>query len=206
MQTRRVKFATKHWGLDKLKTLDIGCGSGNELQYFGKGSVGLEGLRTKVETAKRKKLNAIQWNIMDPLPASFKNSFETVWCSNVFEHVLSPHRFLMEVRKVLIPEGLFIAIVPCTRSILKIRPWTDYLAADHINFFTAKTLRLTVERAGFKILFLGSPSFPHLPLRMAKWLTAIAPHFMVAARIIHPFQYPQKAHKILVNGNIIFKE
>jgi hypothetical protein len=71
-----------------------------------------------------------------------------------------------------------------------------------VSFFTPATLRLTVERAGYEVVFLGAHSFPWLPRWAAAALRVVAHDVTVAARPIEGFQYPAKAHKRLVAGRV----
>jgi len=126
-----------------------------------------------------------------------------VWASNLFEHVLAPHSFLIDLRRALRPNGLLLMVVPLTR-LLKAGPFKGHLAADHVNFFTVRTLRLTIQRAGYDVEDIMSSAFPGLPIRVSRALARCGPSVMVASRPISDFRYPPKAHKHLENGRIVF--
>jgi hypothetical protein len=85
-------------------------------------------------------------------------------------------------------------------------PWRGFLAADHVNFFTPRTLRLTLERAGFRVVFLGSASLPWVPRWLARLLRFVSPNVLVAGVPVPDFQYPDKAHKRLdEGGRVVFR-
>jgi SAM-dependent methyltransferase len=200
-QPKRVAFAIRHFGVDRLRVLDVGCGRGDYLEYFGPGSVGLD---LNPAAAIERGLVARTWNFADGIPTDLRAQFDAVWCSNLFEHVLAPHQFLIDLRMATAPPGrLFLALPNTTRY--SGRSWHGYLAADHINFFTPRTLECTLTRAGYQIDFLGSPSIPQLPLGVAARLGRVAPVLLAAATMIPDFQYPEKAHKRLVAGQIEWK-
>jgi SAM-dependent methyltransferase len=177
------------------KWLDLGAGDGTYLKFMSPGSIGLD---IKSNAEKRIK----SWNFNDPIPSDLENNFDVIWCSNLIEHVLSPHEFMIKIKKFLKPDG--ILIIACPQTLIK-NPfiYKGTLQGDHVNFYNLSTLKLSVKYSGYQILFAGTPSFTKLGSKFA----FIAPTIMVVARPIMNFQYPASAHKVLDgNGNIIFKE
>ncbi len=195
-QPRRLAFAIRHYRLDRLRTLDVACGSGLHLRHLAPGSVGLD-MNPQVAPG----LPVRPWNVDEGIPGDLWGSFDAVWCSNFLEHVLAPHQFLIELRRALKPSGWLFVVVPSTHR-LRRGPWLGAYAADHVNFFTPHTLRLTAERAGYDVEAVAAPSFPRLPAAMARAMASIGPVLFLAARLIDGFQYPAKAHKTLVDDQI----
>ena len=198
---RRLKFVFKLKDLPVGRWMDVGAGIGHYLKFMPHGSVGLD---IKQDHEK----NIYKWNFVDPLPAQFYKEINVVWCSNLIEHVLDPHRFLINLRKVFVPGGSGILLIACPNTIFfKKGPWRGTLAADHINFFNLRTLKLTMQYAGYKIAYSGSPSFPWLPIWFSRIIGPLGPTLLVGAQPIEDFQYPSKAHKILnSSGEIEFKD
>lgn len=199
---RRLDFALRHYGLGARPVLDIGCGPGEYLRHFGPGSVGLDLNPTRARNAG---LDARAWNFDGPIPQDLRGRFDVVWCSNLLEHVMSPHEFLIEVRRALAGGGRLFVAVPATTP-LRHGAWLGHLAADHVNFYTPRTLRRCVERAGYQIEFTGSPSLPALPVWVGKMTAGLAPVLLCVARVLDDFQYPAKAAKVLVDGEIVWKD
>ena len=198
VEPRRLKFVKS---LDIVKPkilstwLDIGAGNGNYLNFMPDNSFGLD---IKENLAKK----VLKWNFNDPIPNNLVGKIDVIWCSNLIEHVLRPHEFLIKIQKFLKPDGLLVVCCPQTliRNPLIFR---GTLHGDHVNFFNLTTLKLTIKYAGYKVCFSGSPSFKKLGSR----LSFMSPMIMVIAKKKQNFQYPDSAHKILdSNLNIIWKD
>jgi len=201
--TRRVAFAVRHFELAEKRVLDVGCGGGESLRHFGPGSVGLELNDEYVRRARSRGLPIHQWNFVDGIPSPLRGRFDAVWCSNLLEHVLSPHLFLLDLRQALVAGGLLLIVVPVSRR-LRVGPWGGFDAADHVSFFTPFTLRHTVARAGYDVRYLGCASVPGAPRTLSSLLAHVSPSVLLAASMVEDFQYPEKAHKQLVDGKPVF--
>ena len=198
---RRLAFALRLPGIPRGKWLDVGAGIGHYLQFMPRGSLGID---LKPDLSK----NILYWNFESGFPSELNNSINVVWCSNLIEHVLNPHKFLIEMRNVFNLNEDCLLFIACPNSIiLKKGPWKGTLAADHVNFFSLTTLKLTLEFAGYDIAFAGSPSFPKFPLWISKFLGPFGPTLLVAAKPIVNFQYGASAHKVLdFENQIKFKD
>ena len=194
---RRLKFA-QNLSLVKGKKeglwIDLGAGIGHYLNFMSDSSYGLD-----LNEQKKKKIYS--WNFNDEPRKEDLYQADVLWCSNFLEHVLRPHEFLVKIKSLLKPDGLLIIAVPNT-TLLNKGPFSGTLQADHVNFFNNSTLKLTIEYAGYEILFSGTSSFPKFGQLLAK----IGPTLMVVAQPKKEFQYPPGAHKFLnAEGEIEFK-
>ena len=87
--------------------------------------------------------------------------FDLVVCNDVIEHMADHDRFLREIRAHIAPGGVLIGSVPNMRhyralfELLVLRDWdyrdTGVLDRTHLRWFTARSLRRSLERAGFAI-------------------------------------------------------
>jgi SAM-dependent methyltransferase len=214
MIKRRLRYLKAHYSDALAKPmLDVGCGDGSHLYDFAPGSVGLEGRTFKAREGYR----IVHWNfgeeLTDALVAAGEHpSFKYVWCNDVFEHVLAPHPFLLNLRRVLDDDGVLFLGVPLVNGLafpnLSTRSnifnyFCGYLSQDHVNFFTFQTLKHTVEYAGFDVDGWYSPFFKSKRPPMFR----IEPVTVLALRKRPNFNYGPKAYKVLDEmGRLRWKE
>ncbi len=67
----------------------------------------------------------------------------------VIEHVPDPVGFLKRLRGCLDPKGQVFLTTPCGELRNGSRATNAYDTPEHVQFFTEKSLRLAVEKAGF---------------------------------------------------------
>ncbi len=176
--SKTFKRILRTFSLRNKAVLDLGCGSGQHLIHFGEGSIGVTSAKNEVGYGKEHGLQMIFGNVeqIDKLP--LQNQFDYIWANNLFEHLLSPHAFLMKLKNISNENTqiiLGVPMIPRHASLLKVSKFRGALASNHINFFTKKSLKLTVERAGWFVKeirpfifkntfldFLVSPWSPHL--------------------------------------------
>jgi len=87
--------------------------------------------------------------------------FDVVVCNDVIEHMPDHDHFLREIRAYIAPGGVLVGSVPNMRhyralfELLVLRDWdyrdTGVLDRTHLRYFTARSLRRSLERAGFTI-------------------------------------------------------
>lgn len=182
--------------LRDTKTLDIGCGYGEYLVQFGPGSVGLTTTLAEIEYGKGHGLNIVKGNaeLIDSL--GFDKLFEAIWANNLFEHLLAPHAFLLKLKKVARANGLLILGVPVIPAIPRLMNFNKFrgaLAVAHVNFFTRLSLKLTVERAGWRVAAIRPFIFSNGFLDFLA--SFIAPHLYVVAHNDLDFKYDPKKLK-----------
>ncbi len=180
--------------LETKSVLDIGCSYGEFLAHFGPGSVGVTLAPEGIVYARARGLAVREGNIEDAaFLSSITEKFDVIYANNIFEHLYSPHAFLIEVKKLLKEDGILVLGVPCVPGIsalLRFKKFRGSLSAEHINFFTRDTLRLTVERAGWIVERVRGFRFASAFLDHI--FDAAYPHFYVAARVDGSFDYSEK--------------
>ena len=74
-----------------------------------------------------------------------------MWAGEVLEHVADVVGLLAEVRRVLRRGGRLLVTTPCHGRLLRSRTRRAHFdpRADHLRFFTARTLRAVLADAGF---------------------------------------------------------
>jgi SAM-dependent methyltransferase len=197
---RAVRFVCEAHHLDRKAVLDIGCSYGQHLVQFGPGSAGIDAVERHVEFCRALGFDVALANVEDGLP-DFGRRFEAIFSSNLLEHLVAPHLFLLRLHALLEPGGKVFIHVPTMppfpivdRLLKRAIGHNGYLASEHINAFTPRTLAFTIERAGYtvedvvfvgarghRLLGLGEPIFRELGI------TAMA-----VARPNPGFTYPEK--------------
>lgn len=195
---RSTTFARvlRTFGLAKKKMLDLGCSYGEYLVCFGQGSLGVTTTTDEVTYGKRKGLNIIAGNVELIDELGIEGAYEGIWANNLFEHLLSPHSFLIRLKSVTAEGSLLILgvdVLPRIVSLTGIRKFRGALATPHVSFYTRETLALTLERAGWTIVTLRPFYFSNPFLDWcASWL---APHLFAVAKNDTTFRYPPKKRK-----------
>lgn len=152
---------------DKIdKAIEIGCGSGNTLQWLKKErgcrwTCGVELSPDAATKAKDKVELLIEGDIEKiELPLE-KEDFDLLLCLDVLEHLIDPWSVLKKLSFYVKRNGVVIVSIPNVRDVnvlgpLIIRGQWNYrdegvLDLAHLRFFTKKTAINLVERSGFKI-------------------------------------------------------
>lgn len=190
--SRTFAHLVQRFSLDKKTAVDIGCSEGYYLAHFGTGSMGVTIIPEHIAAAKERGLAVVEGNIEDPA-FSLPKKFDIAWANNLFEHMNSPHLFLMKVREFLKPDGLLILGVP-------VIPWFSFLtrfkrfrgayAASHVNFFTRRTLIETVRAGGWTVREARSFYFKNGAIDAL--INSLAPHIYIVAHPTPGFAYPNK--------------
>jgi 2-polyprenyl-3-methyl-5-hydroxy-6-metoxy-1,4-benzoquinol methylase len=151
--------------LDRVETrsrvLDVGCGEGRfaaELAGAGISVVGVDVAEEPLRRARSRHpfldLRIVPAGDIWPLPDA---SFDVVWAGETIEHVADTAGWLREVRRVLRPGGSLLLSTPAHGRLAMLRLALSGRAfdthfdprTDHLRFYTRRTLRRSLEDAGF---------------------------------------------------------
>jgi len=151
------------------QVLDVGCGEG----AFADAIAGLDAVPICVEVADEplRRLRARFPHLNDvrraaagePLPLADAEA-DAVWAGEVVEHVVDVGAFATELRRVLKPGGPLVLTTPDhNRALLARFAANPHLFdehfwpyADHLRFFTSRTLTTVLDDAGFADVTLTS--------------------------------------------------
>ena len=160
------------------RALDLGCGTGSFtalLEQAGATALGVEVAQAALRRARAQhpSLDFRLAPIDGPLPLP-EHSVDVVWASEVIEHVADTARWLLEVRRVLVPGGRFLVTTPNHGRLLIALGGLERFAeplGDHLHLYTARSLRGLLHEFGFDQVQVRSVGGPPLLRRM---LTASA--------------------------------
>ncbi|HEY4502304.1 MAG TPA: class I SAM-dependent methyltransferase [Candidatus Paceibacterota bacterium] len=179
--------------LGSKRVLDVGCGYGEYLDCFGKGSLGITTTKDEADYATGRGLAVVLGNAEQIDTLSLPEKFKVVWANNIFEHLLSPHAFLLKLKTVVAEDAtliLGVPVIPSVAFLMRMEKFRGALVSNHINFFNRRTLTLTVTRAGWHIDDIRSFICGY---RIVDKIFGLAtPHVYVIAKNNSLFQYPNK--------------
>jgi dolichyl-phosphate beta-glucosyltransferase len=132
--------------------LDIGCGTGGNLQEFAKlgNSFGLDASMQAVEFCKKRGLKNVIECSAEKI-AYRDNTFDVITCLDVLEHLPDPVEALREMKRVLKDSGKIIITVPAFRIL-----WSQHDdALGHLRRYERESLICDLTEAGFQIEKMG---------------------------------------------------
>jgi SAM-dependent methyltransferase len=179
----RFRTARRHQGIvEKFVTspgrvIDVGCASGSFLRVMadrGWDVIGVE--PSPSQAARATELLAgrgqIHQDILEHADLPESVNLLTLW--DVLEHVVEPRSFLRKCATLLQRDGVLALNVPRIDSfIAKLmgQSW-PLLLAEHLNYFTLKSLRLCAADAGLNLIAWGtrpvSFSFDYVLFRLSQ--------------------------------------
>ncbi|MBS2038497.1 class I SAM-dependent methyltransferase [bacterium] len=158
--------------VEPLELLDIGCGSGYNLQFLARygRARGLDMSEQALELCRRRGVQDVSLHEGEAIPFA-DASFDVVTAFDVVEHIEEDVTALIEWRRVLKPGGLLLIYTPAL-------PWLynehDRIA-HHKRRYLRKELREKLFRAGYQIEHLSYVNAFVLPLvllaRATAWLS-----------------------------------
>ncbi|HEX3800178.1 MAG TPA: class I SAM-dependent methyltransferase [Verrucomicrobiae bacterium] len=135
----------------KGSVLDVGCSSGGFLHQLNRRFPGdYQILGTDVSTAPLEHAAKMGVAIArgNFLTRDFGQKFDAITFWAVMEHLFEPHLFLRRAAELLKPGGICFVLVPNMGS-LAVRllgAKYRYIFPEHLNYFTAQTLKKFIER------------------------------------------------------------
>lgn len=152
-QREQVADFVGRFGLQGRRVVEIGCGDGHYLSLLTEAGAEVVG----VEPSSPFRLRALERGLRvhagyvteaEPAP---EGPFEAVVARQVLEHVPDPLDFLLGVRASLADGGVGLIEVPSLEQAYEQCRFYDFFA-DHLNYFSARTLRYALERCGFDVV------------------------------------------------------
>ncbi len=131
--------------------LDVGAGTGHLPRSVRRRSPGIEIHCVEESESLRDQLDHQGFTVSKNLDSiSSDRFFDAVLLIEVIEHVADPVDFLNRLRGHLNPSGRIFLTTPCGELRSGSRATNAYDTPEHVQFFTEKSLRLAVKKAGFR--------------------------------------------------------
>ncbi len=147
------------------RVLELGCADGFISRHLTERGCRVTAVEVDPEAAERARqwceqvlvydLNRLDWT------QQLKGKFDTVLCGDVLEHLVNPDVALRQIHTLLTPSGRVIISLPNIAHIrirLKLLfgkfeyESAGIMDVTHLRFYTYKTARELIERAGFRIV------------------------------------------------------
>ena len=165
-----------------LQILDVGCGSGTLGRLLKENGNYVEGITISEEEAQiagEKLDNLYVLDIENDL-SPIRKKYDFIIFADVLEHLRDPWGVLKNFKSCLTEQGKIIISVPniATWSIrfsLMLGKFeykdTGLMDISHLRFFTLKTCREMVQKAGYAITAVDvTPNFTYVFIRLIKFL------------------------------------
>jgi len=136
----------------QARLLDIGCNEGRGLKIYKHNGFSPDGLELNPRAAAVAR--SAGFTVYETLLEEFQPviAYDVVVLSNVLEHSLDPKRMLLEIARILKPEGQVWIACPNNQSWLRRvfgRAWINWHVPFHIVHFSPTTLRGLLLETGF---------------------------------------------------------
>jgi 2-polyprenyl-3-methyl-5-hydroxy-6-metoxy-1,4-benzoquinol methylase len=160
------------------RVLDVGCGEGlfaGELARAGASVVGIDVAREPLRRARAGSPQLDVRLVEEDGPLELDDaSFDVVWAGDVIEHVLDTAAWLSELRRVLRSGGRLLISTPAHAPLRMLalaaspRAFAAHFdpRADHVRFYSARTLRALLADFGFHDVRIQARAGPPLARRV----------------------------------------
>ena len=154
----KVLAFCEKYGVQTDSLLEIGCAFGTfcvEMQSRDKFKriVGVEPTPGLAETSRQKGIEVIE-EVIENIHFSEEDRFDVVVNFEVIEHIFSPKDLILQSKKLLKKNGLFIVTCPNGQGFdfQVLGDKCNSIDHEHLNYFNPKSLAILLESCGFEVL------------------------------------------------------
>jgi SAM-dependent methyltransferase len=180
LRARSILSRVRGRGRDGGAMLDVGCGRGDLLELFqnkGWRALGTQVSRTASSAARDHRHVEVVVGELPELGLS-KGSFQVITFFHVLEHLDRPAEYLRAAYDLLSSRGLLVVEVPDGSSPgfrLLGRRCLTFDFPHHLVFFTPSSLRLLLEKSGFRVADICRFSIEYSPFTTLQNLLNLLP-------------------------------
>ncbi len=151
-KSQAESFASRFQMKDKT-VIEVGCGDGNYLAHLARAGCRVRGIEPSAKfrnEALRKGFEVFEGYVDSKTPAPLA-PYDGFVTREVFEHVPDPNDFLQGIRHSVLPGAPGLVEVPSLEQALQYGRFYVFFS-DHVNYFSADTLSVALEKNGFEVL------------------------------------------------------
>ncbi len=145
------------------RLLDVGCGTGDFVEYAGEqgwDAQGIEPSRLASERGRARGLAVFQGTLEEAVATQDRSRYDAITMLNVLEHVPDPVNYVRQARSLLAPGGMLAIVVPndfseiqaAAAAALGIEKRWWIAVPDHINYFDFASLDRLFVGEGFETI------------------------------------------------------
>src|SRR6185312_13426 len=152
---QKKKLIEKATGKQTGNILDVGAGTGaflNSMKHASWNCTGIE--PDKVAREKAFDLYAIRLQEAEQIDSLPSETFDAITLWHVLEHVHELHKYVEQLKNLLLPDGkLFIAVPNYTSGDEKIydKYWAAYDVPRHLYHFSPKSMEMLLNTHGLRV-------------------------------------------------------
>lgn len=141
------------FALASRRVIEIGCGDGNYLTYLLESGVQAVGLEPSAKARSIAQANglAVTGGYLGRGTPADGSPYDAFVTRQVLEHVADINGFLQGIRQSLTTGAAGLVEVPSLEKAVEFGRFYDFFP-DHLNYFSALTLRHVLHRNGFEVI------------------------------------------------------
>ena len=153
----------KNYNIKTEFFMDVGAGCGTfceQVKKTGKFKqvIAIEPDPSPAESCRKRSIEVVE-DFIENIPNNFEKA-SVITSVESIEHVFDPHQYVKKIYDLLADNGLFFITAPNIKGfdLLILKDKSDNTTApDHLNYFHPKSIKILLERCGFKVLNIQTP-------------------------------------------------